>query len=405
MSALSGQSLAASQTPFHAITGQFHDQAVERRFRAAALPRMLQDTRLALFVAAIVIALFGFSDYIFLGPSRPFYLLMALRAVMITGCLALAGVLHVSTAPLTRPWLFSVAPLLIATGTMLIVPLRPHTLSTQFSAVMLIVAAFYLVIPNLLWGMIGTSLYLTAGFLLCAWYWAGVTPAGAIPLGILLLVSNLVGYVAAVRRARLKREQFLLIETEQRTKQRLMDEIARREALEQQLRVMAQTDELTGLHTRRHFMERAQEAFAAARQQDAAFSLCMLDVDNFKLINDRWGHVAGDRVLRTVADACRRRLHADALIGRFGGEEFVAALAGAHAEDARGIAEQLRETISTLRFDGEVAELRVTMTVGLSTVQPQEADFSTALRRADAALYQGKRRGGDIVLGDGVPWV
>jgi len=400
VSAADHQSIEASPRLFHPVTGQFRDRDAERRFRSGILPQVQQDSRLALVVAAILIALFGVSDYVFLGLSRPFYLLMALRTVMIAGCLVLAGVLYRGAALLTRPWLYSVGPLLIATGTILIVPLRPHTLPTQLSAVVMVIVAFYLVVPNMLWGTIGTSVYLTAGFIFAACYWAGVSLLGALPIAVLLIVTNAMGYIVVSRRARLQREQFLLREAERRSQQELIAEVARRKALEEQLRIMAQTDDLTRLSTRRHFMEEARTAFAAARQASRPFSLCMLDVDNFKLINDHWGHVAGDAVLHDVAAACRRALEPEQLLGRFGGEEFVAALPGAGLEEARAIAERLRACIAGLRFDDEIAVLRVTMTIGLAEVQPREDDIAAALKRADAALYQGKRRGGDIVIGD-----
>jgi diguanylate cyclase (GGDEF)-like protein len=227
-----------------------------------------------------------------------------------------------------------------------------------------------------------------------------MTRVGVVTSGILLIVANVVGYAGAMRRARLQRQQFLLLEQEQRSTQRLLDEVARREALEKRLLHIAQTDELTGLSTRRHFMESAHQAFVAARQQGRPFSLCMIDIDNFKMINDRWGHGSGDRVLKEVADACRQTLRAEEPVGRFGGEEFVAALPDADRSDARHIAERLRERVADLRFDGDLADLRVTMTIGLSEVHPSELDLELALKRADAALYQGKRSGRDIVLGD-----
>lgn len=400
MSADGGQSLAANHTQFHPITGQFRDEDLESAFRTSVLPRVQQNSRLALIGAAILVGLFGVSDYLFLGLSRPFYLLLGMRVVVISGCLFLGRLLHSSTALLTRPWLYSAAPILIATGTILIIPLRPHTVSTQLTAVGMVVTAFYLVIPNVTWGMLASSLYMTVGFLLGAWYWAAMPAVGVITSSILLIVANVVGCVVAVRRARMQREQFVLLQEEQRSKQRLMEEVARREALEKRLRTIAQTDELTGLSTRRHFMESAQAAFVAARHQEHPFSLCMIDIDNFKMINDRWGHDSGDRVLREVADACRQTLRGGEPIGRFGGEEFVAALPAANLSDARRIAERLRERVADLQFDGDLAALRVTMTIGLSEVHPQEAELEPALKRADAALYQGKRSGRDIVLGD-----
>jgi diguanylate cyclase (GGDEF)-like protein len=161
---------------------------------------------------------------------------------------------------------------------------------------------------------------------------------------------------------------------------------------------MAQTDDLTGLSNRRHFVDSAQAALLVAREAGAPFSLCMIDIDNFKKINDQWGHACGDRVLRRVAEACREALGAGVPIGRFGGEEFVAALPGTGLDEARLVAERLRTTISELRFDGEPAAVRVTVTIGVSEVPAQEAELEPVLDRADAALYEGKRSGRNVVV-------
>jgi diguanylate cyclase (GGDEF)-like protein len=387
------------------VTAQFRDAGTERAFRVSILRKVQEDSWLTLIVAAAGMAMFGISDYGFLGLSREFYLLLGIRATLIVTCLVLAVVLRSSEALLTRPWLLSVAPMLIATGSLALVAIRPHTLSTQLIAVVVIVMAFYLFSPILLWGMIGTSLYLGIGFLLGAWQWADLPWETMRAYGLLLIMANVVGYVVARRLARMQRQQFELLNEERLSKQRLMEEVGRREALEKRLRIMADTDELTGLANRRSFLERARTGFDAARRRERPFSLCMIDVDNFKAINDGWGHDCGDRVLRDVAAICLRVFRKGDAVGRFGGEEFVAALPGADIAEARRIAERLRKAIAGLRFGEALAEVRVTVTIGLAEVDALESGLEPALKRADAALYQGKRSGRNIVLEDIVPEV
>ena len=236
------------------VTTRFREGGTERAFRVSILPKVQEDSWLTLIVAAAGIMMFGISDYGFLGPSREFYLLLGIRATLIVACLVLAVVLRSSDALLTRPWLLSVAPVLIATGSLFLVVLRPHTLSTQLIAVVVVVMAFYLFSPILLWGMIGTSLYLGGGFLIGAWHWGGLPWDTLRSYGLLLIMANVVGYVVARRLARLQRQQFELLNEERLSKQRLMEEVGRREALEKRLRIMADTDELTGLANRRCFL-------------------------------------------------------------------------------------------------------------------------------------------------------
>ncbi|WP_235536217.1 MULTISPECIES: GGDEF domain-containing protein [unclassified Sphingomonas] len=385
------------------VTAQFRDAGTEQAFRVSILRKVQEDSWLTLIVAAAGMAMFGISDYGFLGLAREFYLLLGIRATLIATCLALAIVLRSSDALLTRPWLLSVAPALIATGSLALIAIRPETLSTQLIAVVVVVMAFYLFSPILLWGMIGTSLYLGIGFLLGAWHWGGLPWETLRSYGLLLIMANVVGYVVARRLARLQRQQFELLNEERRSKQRLLEEVGRREALEKRLRIMADTDELTGLANRRSFLQRARTAFDTERSGERPFSLCMIDLDNFKAINDRWGHACGDRVLREVAAICLRVFREGDAVGRFGGEEFVAALPGADMDEARRIAERLRAAIAGLRLDGALAEMRATVTVGLAEVRPLESGLEPALKRADAALYQGKRSGRNIVLEDIVP--
>jgi len=382
------------------VTAQFRDAETERAFRSSILGKVQKDSRLILVVAAAGVAMFGLSDYGYLGLSREFYILLCIRALEIVACLALAMILHSSTALLTRPWLLSVAPWLIATGSLSLVILRPHSLPTQLVAVTVVIIAFYLFSPILLWGMIGSSLYLAIGFLFGAWHWGDVSWSTLRAYGLLMIMANSVGYVVARRLARLQREQFALLNEERRSKQRLMEEVARRETLETRLRIMADTDALTGLDNRRRFLERARAAFDMTRRAGQPFSLCMIDLDHFKSINDGWGHDGGDKVLREVAAICLRIFGEGDAVGRFGGEEFVAALPGADVLEARRIAEQLREAIAGLRLDGAFGGIRVTVTIGLAEVQPVDTGLEAALQRADAALYQGKRSGRNIVLDD-----
>ncbi|MES2497248.1 MAG: diguanylate cyclase [Pseudomonadota bacterium] len=383
---------------FTLVTAQFRDADTERAFRTSILSKVQEDSRLTLIVAAAGAAMFGISDYGFLGLTREFYWLIGIRAALMAGLLVLAAVLGSSDALLTRPWLLSVAPFLIATASLTIVILRPHTLTTQLTAAVVVTMAFYLFFPVMLRGMIAASLYMGTGFLVGAWHWGKLPLETLRSYGLLFVMANIVGYVVARRLAYLQREQFELLNEERLSKQRLVEEVARREALEKRLRIMADTDPLTGLDNRRRFLERARSALGTMRQQGRPLSLCMIDIDNFKAINDGWGHGCGDEVLRLIAATCRRIFRAEDAVGRFGGEEFVAVLPGADIADARRIAERLRETIAALRLDGALVDVRVTVTIGLAEVLPPETDIEPALKRADAALYQGKRSGRNIVL-------
>lgn len=375
------------------LTGGFRDRASEREFRASILPSVQQDSLLALVVAAALTAMFAVSDYNFMGMTPAFYKLLGVRAVMVAGCLVMAVCLRRSNALVDRPWLYSLAPFLIGSGVLLILYLRPISAPTILTSTVIVVMAFYLFVPNLVMGMVASSLYLSVGFIFGAWLWAGYGLVSATSMSLLLLMGNIVGYFVALRLAKLQRSHFISLKEERRARQLLATEVEHREILEGQLRVMAQTDALTGLSNRRHFMECAQEALIKARREGQPFSVCMIDIDHFKKVNDGWGHGGGDAVLVTVAKAFAETLRHPNLLGRFGGEEFVAALPGTDQQGAERVAERLRRRIEALRFDAELAPVRITITVGIAQIRAGEHHIDAALGRADAALYQGKRAG------------
>lgn len=377
----------------HPITGQFRDRGMEAAFRESVLGSVQRDSRLSLCIAAAILLSFSIADFSFLGVTQESWLLLAMRLTVSSCCLFFA--FHLSRHPvlLTRPWLHSVAPIVIALCIILIVPLRPTTLPTQFTAVIIALLAFYLFVPNLLQGILLSSLLLTAGFLFAAWFWAGLPPVRVLTHGLLLSMANFVGFGTALRLARLERRQFALLSEERHSNHRLTSAMAEQQRLEEQLRHRAERDDLTGIANRRHFMERAQGAWAEARAQGRPFSLCMFDLDHFKRVNDTWGHDGGDRTLQRVAAACTEALRPGDLLGRFGGEEFMVAFPDTDLEEACVLAERLRETVAGLALPEPMTGARLTVTLGVAAALSDESSLEPAIKRADDALYRGKRSG------------
>lgn len=151
-------------------------------------------------------------------------------------------------------------------------------------------------------------------------------------------------------------------------------------------------DELTGLHNRRFLMSRLHEEYERARRNGTMLGLLMLDIDYFKNINDRYGHPAGDEVLRSVAQNLAFMLREYDVAGRYGGEEFVVVSTGTTAEDLVRLADRIRERIESLEMHGKAPALRVTVSIGVSALE--ECDSAESLlKRADVALYRAKHRG------------
>ena len=160
----------------------------------------------------------------------------------------------------------------------------------------------------------------------------------------------------------------------------------------------AQRDDLTGVALRRAFVDRAGDLLA--RRGDAPVSLVVIDVDHFKLVNDTYGHLQGDDLLRAVAVLINTSVPAGALVGRYAGDEFVVLLPAMRAEEARTHAERLRADVARLRCPVRgrpSVSIGVTLSLGVASAPEHGEDFETVFAAADRALYETKRRGRDGV--------
>ncbi|SFP93247.1 sensor domain-containing diguanylate cyclase [Sphingomonas rubra] len=154
---------------------------------------------------------------------------------------------------------------------------------------------------------------------------------------------------------------------------------------------LADTDALTGLASRRRSLAQLDEAVAAAARGGEPLALAIFDIDHFKSVNDRFGHPAGDAVLRRVARAASHAVRPTDLVGRLGGEEFVVVLPGANAATALTVAEALRRAIAA-SADGVEAGPPVTASIGIATLVPG-GSAASLLGEADRALYEAKNAG------------
>jgi diguanylate cyclase (GGDEF)-like protein len=164
-----------------------------------------------------------------------------------------------------------------------------------------------------------------------------------------------------------------------------------------QVRRMATVDGLSGLYNRAHFFDEANRRMEVARRYRRPIAALMLDVDNFKRINDTYGHAIGDEVIREVAARLRDSARDCDLLGRYGGEEF-AILAPETGAAATALAERLRAAVSAEPVLTEVGPVTVTISVGVAHTDDGGCELSAVLASADEALYQAKRSGRNRVV-------
>ena len=157
---------------------------------------------------------------------------------------------------------------------------------------------------------------------------------------------------------------------------------------------LANQDALTGAANRRAVLEALESQLSKAQRQRTPLALLMLDIDHFKRVNDQYGHLAGDQVLRHFVHVVRQRLRAQDFLGRYGGEEFLLLLPDTDLAGAQQLAQQLCQAVQAAPCDWQGQTIAVTVSVGIAGAgTSQQADGETLLQAADQALYRAKDKG------------
>jgi diguanylate cyclase (GGDEF)-like protein len=167
------------------------------------------------------------------------------------------------------------------------------------------------------------------------------------------------------------------------------------DAAEERLRALSIKDDITQAYNRRYFIELAEREWECARRYGGEFAIVLFDLDDFKHINDTYGHLAGDQVLRTVCEVCLGACRAADTFARFGGDEFIFLTPHSEQVDLPAFVERLRARLgeTVVRFDGR--EIRFTVSLGASRYDRRMPEFEAILVQADQALYRAKARGGN----------
>ncbi len=170
------------------------------------------------------------------------------------------------------------------------------------------------------------------------------------------------------------------------------------EKLNSRLYELATTDSLSGLFNRMQFMNAANDAFQYHQSVRTDMSMLMMDIDNFKQVNDEYGHAAGDAVIKAVAVCLSSSLREFDLLGRLGGEEYAMMLVGCDLDAAIRVAKRLCADVEKLRIEHQGQSLGVKISIGVAQMSLREPDIERALSQADKALYQAKDRGRNQVV-------
>ena len=370
------------------LAGEFADGALEQAFRESALERVAPQQRISLVVWAVLMLAVVVPEYLEIGAVPVFWTLTFYRVVM--AALLIAGGMALKRAPTLalRGHLLMWLALLCYPYFFLLSVLRPDIRPITTALVMLTQLALFFFLPLRVTLALRVALFGTVGATLSVW---AVSSNWVINVTTAFLVTlpAVVGYVFALRLQKNERQEFWL-------RRQLQEEIARRIALQEELERQATTDLLTGLPNRRAFVARFTAELARAQRSGEALLLAMFDLDHFKQVNDRYGHAAGDAVLRSVGQLCRHSFRGADMAARVGGEEFLVLLPGSQAEQAVAVMERFVRALADMDMDIGAQTLRVTATAGV--VQQAGESLDALMASVDAALYAGKQAGRSRVV-------
>jgi diguanylate cyclase (GGDEF)-like protein len=170
--------------------------------------------------------------------------------------------------------------------------------------------------------------------------------------------------------------------------------------IQEKLRFLATIDSLSGLYNRAEFMNLAKREFDKAKSNNEELSLLIMDLDNFKNINDTYGHAAGDEVIREFGRIIKTSFRKTDITGRIGGEEFAVVLKNASLEEAKKVAEKFRKTVARGKVIYGEQEIRLTVSIGVAAIPDNTddtRDIEDVLKMADDALYKAKAKGRNCV--------
>jgi len=167
---------------------------------------------------------------------------------------------------------------------------------------------------------------------------------------------------------------------------------------EEKLKITSTTDELTGAYNRRYFFVTANQELARAERYGGMFSIAILDIDHFKGINDTFGHLAGDQVLREISDTCGKNIRLPDIFARYGGDEFIFLFPETDKEKARECLKRIHASISKSPVRYEKLEIKIYVSIGLAEFSRETQLIDYWLKEADMALYRAKHEGRNRII-------
>ena len=357
------------------------DGELEKGYRLYSLRDDSRQAMVGILLMAVVVALTIPNDFVFTLQPAVISLLMVLRVIFILCSIALIVHVHRNTDPKSNDSNIFIWGLFGVALNILIIFTRPAIYTGHALTDLVILVIIYLGVPFRLLYRVTLALLFTAGCLVYLAINAQQLTPPWIRVEILSLVFiNIVGLIISHHLYSYRRKQYATQVEEEKVKE--------------ELRLAASRDSLTGILNHKAFFEQGERELRRFVRYGKPFSLMEIDIDDFKNINDNYGHSEGDNVLQKLVSLVASHVRQSDIFGRTGGDEFCLLLIETHLEGAMEIAERVRAACCECRLNaGKGVPIHFTVSVGLVESSKNDTNIGHIYSRADAAMYRAKSEG------------
>ncbi len=359
---------------FSVLLAEFKDRQLEKEYIQHEIHGHLKYIRPTALILGLLFFLFIIPDYFLTKDSQTFQAIFYIRASFLLLIIVLYKILGLSPGYSALTCLISLYKLVVAFDFLLIFYLyeSPNFFVQSFGVIAMILA-FFLVVNRWLYAVL-TSLFLGAGFLFTAnLRFEAIPPSEYAAVGVYIALVLTMSAVSSYRSNYYKRLQFLY---------------------NKELKRACEIDALTGIYAKSKFNAELNQWIELAQRYQHPLSLVLFDVDDFKTINDQYGHLTGDRVLASLAAVVQSSVRQSDIFARWGGDEFAILLPYADKMQAYELAERVRTTIAAYHFD---QVNHISCSFGVATYEEND-DSTSLMSRADSKLLQAKSSGKNLVV-------
>ena len=381
--------LSSFRKKIHNFLFTFKNNALESSFQSWSYHERYKLFSIAVYIGGFTTVLFIIPDFLHLGYGQELIASALSRIFIFTIAILMLFLIKNQRSPifLDVAMLITAISIVIASG-IIIKNTAGHPAIAGLSE-MLTVLIFYVFLPQRLIFSIATGFFASIVFLSIRFFSSDIEVDVLTALLFSYTLANIFGFIYARTRNFTRRFEYYVISNEKNLRESLQSEIIKREKLEQELRELSTIDSLTGLYNRRFFETYTANLINQCNRFDEIFSIILVDIDNFKNINDNLGHQEGDAVLVNIARLFREHTRRSEVISRFGGEEFVILCPHHELDSVQILAEKLRLLVETAPLSNKT---EVTISSGVSTYQPGKS-IDDLFRESDEALYRAKTTG------------